>query len=133
MCEVNTATRQELMDLHKHLTKIEDAAEKYRSAYMWSDRGYDYGIEPVRQARSERDSVPEVTWTDGGKQYTAEYRVSYTRTQCWPKGIYTKDGQKTTLTAVKSSHKRIITRLQEMGAMGSPRTADDDCNELPLS
>jgi len=133
MCDIKTASKQELMDLHQQLEKIEAAAEKYRSAYLWSDRGYDYGIEPVRQARAERDSVPEVTWTDGGKQYTAEYRVSYTRSQCWPKGIYTRDGQKTTLTAVKSSHKRVLARLQAMGAVAAPARAEEDYNELPLS
>jgi len=60
-----------------------------------------------RRSYEKRHTHPEITWEEGGHTYTAEYTVSCSCKNVYASGTYTKDGKKTTLTAIKNSLKRM--------------------------
>ena len=78
-------------------------AEKFRSVYFWRPEGSAGG----RRSMERRESRPEIQWQDGKDTYTAAFEVSCTCSHTEARGIYTKNGKKTTLTAVRNSLKRL--------------------------
>lgn len=86
------------------LESIMDSAERCKNAYFWQSP------QSARARRSfEREnSVPEIAWRDGKDIYTAEYVVKCSCNNVYARGIYTKNGNKTTLTAIKNSYKRLL-------------------------
>lgn len=78
-------------------------AEKFKNAYFWAPPS---GAS-ARRSYERYHSRPEITWTEGGHTYTAAYTVSCSCKNVYAYGTYTKDGQKTTLTAIRNSLKRL--------------------------
>lgn len=78
-------------------------AEAMKKAYFWQSPG----SAPVRRRYEEEHSHPLVEWEEGGHKYTAKYTVSCSCNNIYASGEYTKDGNKTTLTAIKNSYKRM--------------------------
>ena len=78
-------------------------AEKFKNAYFFSPASN----AQLRQSYDKYHSIPEFTWVENGHAYTCEYIVSSTSSYVSAKGYYTKDGKKTTLTAIKNSLKRL--------------------------
>ena len=80
-----------------------DTAERMRNAYFW--------LPPTnagsRRAYEKQNSVPTIAWRESGHVYTAEFRVICSCTHVYTKGIYTKDGRKTNLVAIRNSYKRL--------------------------
>lgn len=60
-----------------------------------------------RKSYEKKHSHPLVTWTEGGHTYTAEFTVSCSCKNVYAYPSYTKDGKKTTLTAIKNSYNRM--------------------------
>ena len=90
------------------LQKIEaiiTEAENMKGAYFWNSPSHAKG----RRAYEKEHSHPEVAWTDGKDTYTAEYVVSCSCRNIYTQGIYTKNGKKTTLRAIKNSFNRLTT------------------------
>ena len=78
-------------------------AEHMRSAYFF---------QPPTSANSRRSyerrhSHDTVTWTENGHIYTAAYIVACSCANVYARGEYTRDGKKTTLTAIRNSYKRL--------------------------
>ena len=80
-----------------------DTAERMRNAYFW--------LPPTnagsRRAYEKQNSVPVIMWKESGHVYTAEFRVICSCAHVYTKGIYTKDGMKTNLVAIRNSYKRL--------------------------
>lgn len=94
------------MNMNELITKIEnliETAHKFKSAYYWASPGNAAG----RRSYEKKWSIPEFQWEEGGHQYTAEFTVSCSCSSVYAYGTYTKDGVKTTLTAIKNSLKRL--------------------------
>ena len=87
---------------------IIDEAEKMRNAYFFSAPQ----CAGMRRSYEKYHSHDKVTWTDGKDIFTAEYSVRCSCKNVYASGEYTKNGNKTTLTAIKNSLKR----LQKEGA-----------------
>ena len=86
--------------------KIQDIinqAEKFRAVYFWRPEGSAGG----RRSMERRESRQKIEWRDGKDAYTAEFVVSCTCSHTEARGIYTKNGNKTTLTAIRNSLKRL--------------------------
>lgn len=80
-----------------------DAAEKMRNAYFFQSPGN----ASARRAYEARNSAALVEWTEGGHEYSARFDVSCSCANVYARGIYTRDGAKTTLTAIRNSYKRM--------------------------
>ena len=78
-------------------------AEAMRGAYFFTPPTNAGG----RRSYEKRHSHPLTEWEEGGHRYTAEYTVRCTCGNVYASGEYTRDGKRTTLTAVKNSLKRL--------------------------
>lgn len=65
-----------------------------------------------RRSYEKYHSHSEVRWVEAGHEYTAEFCVSCSCANVYANGIYTRDGNKTTLTAIKNSLKRMEAALE---------------------
>lgn len=94
-------TRQEAIN---KIQNIINTAERFRTSYFWGRQGN----AASRRAYEKKNSIEEFEWTDGKDVYTAAYSVECSCNHVYAKGHYTKNGKKTTLTAIKNS----LVRLQ---------------------
>lgn len=62
---------------------------------------------PARRSYERKHTHARISWTDGGRTYTAEYTTRATCHNVYAVGTYTRDGQRTTLTAIRNSLRRI--------------------------
>lgn len=88
----------------RNLTAIVEEANYMKSAYFFR---------PPTSASSRRyyekcHSHDEISWAEGGHEYTAAYNVRCSCRNVYARGEYTKDGKKTTLTAIKNSLNRMM-------------------------
>ena len=86
---------------------IINEAEYMKKSYFWS---------PPERASARRSyerthSHNRVEWEEGGHKYSAMYVVDCSCKNVYAKGYYTKDGNKTTLTAIKNSYKRLLDKV----------------------
>lgn len=61
-----------------------------------------------RRSYEKYHSHDEISWAEGGHEYTAAYNVTCSCKNVYARGEYTRDGKKTTLTAIKNSLKRMM-------------------------
>lgn len=83
---------------------IIDEAETMRSAYFFTPPGNANG----RRYYERKHSHDRIEWQEGGHTYTAAYTVSCSCKNVYAYGEYTRDGKKTTLTAIRNSYKRLM-------------------------
>ena len=88
----------------KQIEDIIDTADYCMRSFLWSG---DNGNRYMRNRRAKDFNCPEVTWVEGGDEYSAEYTFSQSRKHTYAKGYYYKNGNRTTLTAIKNSYKRL--------------------------
>lgn len=93
-----------ISDLENLLT----IAEKCRHAYFWKPDSSAGG----RRYMERKYSVPEISWNEGGHEYTAEFVMQCSCKNVYTWGRYYKDGNKTTLTAIKNSYKRLVSSAE---------------------
>lgn len=66
----------------------------------------------MRRSYEKYHSHNMVSWKDGKDTFTAEYSVRCSCKNVYASGTYTKNGSKTTLTAIKNSLKRLESSMQ---------------------
>lgn len=86
-----------------------DTAERFRSAYFWAPPQH----ASERRSYERKNSIPQIAWTENGHNYTAGFTVYCSCQNVYAKGSYTRDGNKTTLTAIKNSYRRMAEKLGE--------------------
>lgn len=82
---------------------IIDLAETMKKAYFFSAPSN----ARARRAYEDAHSISKVEWDEGGRHYTAEYTTSCSCSNVYAKGVYTRDGKPTTLTAIRNSYRRM--------------------------
>ena len=91
------------MNITNNLENLFQTAEKFKSAYFFTPpQGAN-----MRRSYEEFHSIPEFSWEEGGNAYTAEFRVECSCSHVYARGVYTRNGKSTTLTAIKNSYKRL--------------------------
>lgn len=85
------------------LESIIATAEKFKGAYFFTPPGNANG----RRSYEEYYSIPFFAFEYNGIEYTCEYRISCSCRNVYAKGIYTRNGSKTTLTAIKNVLKKM--------------------------
>ena len=82
---------------------VVDCAERMKNAYFFSPPGSAGG----RRSYERKNSAPRVEWTDGKNTFSAEFITSCSCSYVYAYGIYTRNGKKTTLTAIRNSLARL--------------------------
>lgn len=106
MGTITKADAENIAEKRVLISKIEgiiDEAERMKGAYFFTPQGN----AASRRWYEKQHSHERVEWTEGGHTYSAEYTVSCSCKNVYAKGKYTKDGTKTTITAIKNSLKRL--------------------------
>ncbi len=97
-----------MLEIINRIKAIVAEAEAMRGAYFF--------LPPqaagMRRSYEKYHSHDEVRWTESGHEYTAEFRVSCSCRNVYATGTYTRDGNRTTLTAIKNSLKRLEAAAQ---------------------
>lgn len=91
------------MNVIDKIKDIINQAEKFKNVYFWAPEG----SAGARRSMEKRESRPVVKWTDGKDTFTAEFVVTCTCSHTEARGIYTRNGKRTTLVAVRNSLKRL--------------------------
>ena len=96
-----------MANTNKEITaKIEaiiNEAESMKNCYFWNSPT----TASARRSYEKKLTHEEINWTDGKDTYTAEFVVTCSCKNIYAHGHYTKNGNKTTLTAIKNSLKRL--------------------------
>ena len=82
---------------------IVNETETMKNAYFFQP----CGNASSRRWYDEKHFHEKVEWTEGNSVYIAEYTVKSSCRNVYASGYYTKNGNKTTLTAIKNSLKRM--------------------------
>ena len=85
------------------IAAIIDTAERLRNSYFFPP----LQSAGTRRSYEKRHTHDTVTWTESGHTYTAAYSVRCTCSAVYASGDYTRDGKKTTLTAIRNSYNRM--------------------------
>lgn len=97
---VNAMNRIETIHQIRALIAV---ADHYRNAVFMTPSATAGG----RRYEERLGTVPYFEWEEGGHKYTVCYEVTCSCTHVYARGYYTRDGKKTTLTAIKNSMKRL--------------------------
>ena len=96
-----------MTNTNKEITaKIEaiiNEAENMKNCYFWNSPA----TASARRSYEEKHTHEEISWIDGKDTYTAKFVVTCSCKNIYAQGHYTKNGNKTTLTAIKNSLKRL--------------------------
>lgn len=76
---------------------------KFSRAYWWKPQA----TANSRRETERYESRPTVEWDESGHHYTARFDVECHYTYTEGKGYYTKDGKRTTATAIRNSANRM--------------------------
>lgn len=87
----------------RKLSEIVREAERMQNTYWWNTPTSASG----RRSYEKKHSHEKITWTENGSEWTASYTVVCTCSYIKASGDYTRDGRKTTLTAIRSSLNRM--------------------------
>lgn len=90
-------------EIIRALESIIATAEEFKGAYF---------LKPPTNAIARRlyekhHSIPFFEFKWNGVEYTCEYRISCSCSNVYANGLYTRNGNKTTLTAIKNVLKKI--------------------------
>lgn len=94
------------IDINTLIAKIEtivNRAHDFRKAYFFTPPSSAY----ARRQYERANSCPVTEWEEGGHTYTAAFSVSCSCSYVYARGVYTRDGHNTTLTAIKNSLERL--------------------------
>lgn len=91
----------------KAIEAIIAEAENFKGAYFFRPPM----SASCRRSYEKRHTHETVAWEEGGHQYTAAYAVTCSCSNVYASGTYTKDGKKTTITAIRNSLKRLTAMI----------------------
>lgn len=104
---MTVSQRQQLI---AQISALVDTAAKFKNAYFFSPPGNANG----RRSYEKQHTIPEFSWEENGNTFTAKYIVDCSCKNVYAYGMYTKNGSKTTLTAIKNSLKRLQAGAEEL-------------------
>lgn len=93
------------MEIVSLISSIIANHEMFKSSIKRSPRTY-----AERRAFEQRYRIPERSFRYNGHDYTVEYIVDCSGYCIYAKGYYYKDGERTTLTAIKNIHKQLLAK-----------------------
>ena len=77
-----------------------------------------YFLKPPANARGQRSyekhhTIPFFTFEYNGVEYTCEYRISCSGSNVYAEGLYTRNGNKTSLTTIKNVLEKMKAEVTE--------------------
>ena len=92
-----------MSDIITKLGGLIDTAESMKNAYFF----HSPTCAGARRSYEKSHSCDRIEWTENGHIYTAEFTVRCSCRNIYTYSEYTRDGKKTTLTAIRNSYKRL--------------------------
>lgn len=91
------------LDIINQLEHLITVADQMKSSYFW------HAPATARERRDyeKRNSVPAFRWEENGHTWAAAFTVRCSTSKIYAKGEYYRDGNKTTLTAIRNSLQRM--------------------------
>lgn len=83
----------------RKLSEIVREADRMQKSYFWKPPT----SAGARRGYEKQHSHPEIKWEENGHEWTARYDVICSCSYVYAAGTYTRDGRKTTLTAIRNS------------------------------
>lgn len=99
----NAEIPQETIDKLDSILHIIETADYCRNAIFWTPGD----SSSLRRYHEKLRNLSEITWEEGGDLYTAEYSYYESCRNVYARGIYTRNGEITTLKAIRNSALRI--------------------------
>lgn len=103
IAEIEKKKEEPMNETTEKIREIIEEAETMKNAYFFRPDTHASG----RRAYEKKHSHDVVTWEEGGHVYSASFTVTCSCKNVYARGEYTRDGNKTTLTAIKNSFKRL--------------------------
>lgn len=101
---MKNANNKELLDAIQAIVSL---AEKMKYSYFFSPPGNSRARRNYAAVRT----AEKVEWTEGGNAYTARFVTSCSASHVYAHGIYTRNGKRKTLTAIRNSLRRMQDEL----------------------
>lgn len=101
---------KECREIYGGIAEVVRLAEYMRNAYFWKG---DHGNQKRRDWYDAQHSA-EFSWTEGGHEYSAGFFTRSSRHNIYTTRSYYFDGERTNLTKIKNSMKRIGHRIDEL-------------------
>ena len=92
-----------MKDIKEKILDVIYEVDRCKGSYFWKPSG---GAS-TRRYNERKHSIPEFSWCENGDTYTAAFVYQESCNNVYAYGVYTKNGKKTTLTAIKNSLKRM--------------------------
>lgn len=83
----------------RKISEIIREAETMQKSYFWKPPT----SAGARRSYEKHHSHAKVEWQENGHEWTAQYDVICSCANVYASGTYTRDGKKTTLTAIRNS------------------------------
>lgn len=96
-------------EIIRALESIIATAEEFKNAYFFKSPGN----ASERRSYEKYHSIPFFAFEYNGVEYTCEYRISCSCRNVYAQGLYTRNGNKTTLTAIKNVLKKMKAEVSE--------------------
>lgn len=90
-------------DLIDAIENVVEIAEDMKNSYFYTPNKRAV----CRRYYEEKHSTDEVKWEEGGCVFTAQFITECSCQHIYAKGYYTRNGERTNLTAIKNSLKRL--------------------------
>ena len=101
-------TNPEIIDkLHELLYNV----DKFKNCYFWTG---DNGNARQRESYCKLWNIPTFSFIESNNLYTVNFIVEQSRHNTYVKTLYTRNGKKTNLTAIKNVLKRLETVNDEI-------------------
>ena len=92
----------------KTLGAIIDTAENMRNAYF----RFPPTFPSSRRDLEISNTFDKIEWEEQGHKYSASYEVHCSRRNIYASGYYSRDGFRTTLTAIRNSYNRMVEEME---------------------
>ena len=89
------------------LERIINTHEQMKNHYFWNPPN----IAALRRKFERMNTHPEIAWTENGTHYTAETKCTCSCNHIYYNGIFTRNGKKTNISAIRSSYQRMLEEM----------------------
>ena len=97
------------MDVIGKIYNVLYEVDRCKGSYFWRPAS----SAKTRRYNEQKHNIEPFEWSESGDTYTAGFIYEESRNNVYTYGVYTRNGKKTTLTAIKNSLKRMEQRQRK--------------------
>jgi len=97
------------MDVIDKIYNVLYEVDRCKGSYFWRPAS----SAKTRRYNEQKHNIEPFEWSESGDTYTAGFIYEESRNNVYTYGVYTRNGKKTILTAIKNSLKRMEQRQRK--------------------